>query len=123
MSLEFYRLLHFLGIFMLFSGLGAYLLGRQQVLKTEAVGRFPYQRTVAIIHGLGLFLILLGGFGMLARLQLGIETWVAIKLVIWLMLGGVLVLIKRVPSKMLLWWLLILVLGFCAAYLAVIKLT
>lgn len=50
-------------------------------------------------HGLGLLLVLVAGFGMLARLQgSAAGGWVLIKLVIWLVLGAATVVPYRRPQ-------------------------
>jgi hypothetical protein len=42
-----------------------------------------------ITHGLGLLLVLVAGFGMLAKLGIhGVPTWAALKLIIWVALGA-----------------------------------
>lgn len=50
------------------------------------------RRLVAALHGLGALLILVGGFGMLARLDLppgsGFPGWLWIKIVVWVLLAG-----------------------------------
>ena len=59
-------------------------------------------REQSIGHGIGLLLILLGGFGMQAKMKdvyqavygSGFPTWLIIKIVIWLALGGGIVLAK-----------------------------
>lgn len=60
---------------------------------------FANRKMIAITHGIGLFLILLGGFGMLARL--GIiwpwPGWIVAKFIIWLAYGGLLTLVYKKP--------------------------
>lgn len=119
MSLEFYRVLHLCGIFMLLSGLAA-LWG---VYATTAQPPAGQRRALAIIHGMGMLFALLGGFGMAAKLGFlaNFPLWLIFKIVIWLMLGGSMVLAKRKasvgPTLVLIW----VALGTLAAYLALIK--
>lgn len=48
-----------------------------------------FRKGVMVTHGVGLLLLLVAGFGMLAKLQIsGVPWWAAIKLVIWLALGA-----------------------------------
>jgi hypothetical protein len=93
MPYEFYKFLHFFGLFLLISGLmgvfvttwnGQQLVGRIKVFSFS-------------LHGLGLFLILLSGFGLLARLGLAREmpTWAYVKLAIWGTLALFVSLLKR----------------------------
>jgi hypothetical protein len=82
-----------------------------------------WQKSVAITHGIGMVLVLVGGFGMLARL--GIfwpwPGWVIGKIIIWLVLGVLVALIGRLPALAKpLWWVTI-ALGAIAAYLALNK--
>jgi hypothetical protein len=79
-----------------------------------------WRKPVAITHGIGLFLVLLGGFGMLARL--GIHWpwpgWVLVKVVIWIILGALgAVAARKTTLAQPLWWMTI-VLGGLAAYVA-----
>ncbi len=78
-----YKLIHVVGIIVLFVSLGA-MLGAGKSLKVAAAG-----------HGIGLVLILVSGFGLQAKLNLGFPVWMMGKLAIWLALGAVMVLIKR----------------------------
>ena len=80
-------------------------------------------------HGIGLLLILLGGFGMQAKMKdvyqavygSGFPTWLIIKIVIWLALGAGIVLAKRKIIKGLAAWIIIIALGMASAYLALKK--
>lgn len=82
----FYRAVHFLGIFGLVVVLSV-ALGRAALLSRD-----PWRRRLAGLHGAALFLILLGGFGMLARLGVDhgaiFPGWVWVKLAIWTTLGA-----------------------------------
>lgn len=117
MNPEIYRLIHFAGIFTLFLAFG-YLLAGPKSPKAAAIG-----------HGIGLFLILLGGFGMQAKLKAGyiasygsgFPTWLIIKIVIWVVLGGCMVLLKRKIIKGAAGWILVIVLGLASGYLALNK--
>ena len=114
MNYEIYRLIHFAGIFTLFLAFG-YLLAGPKAPKAAAIG-----------HGIGLFLILLGGFGMQAKMKAGyvatygsgFPTWLIIKIVIWLVLGGSIVLLKRKIIKGAAGWIAVIILGLASAYLA-----
>ncbi len=83
-----------------------------------------WRRPVAITHGVGLLLALVGGFGLLARLGVMHGTlpgWVLAKIGIWIifaLLIGVLIR-KRTWAKPL--WGTMLLLGGIAAYLAANK--
>lgn len=86
MPYALYKLIHFLGMFMVVVVLAATAM---HVLRGGTRADNPYRRSFAIAHGIGAFLVLLGGFGMLARLGLvsgGLPGWIVVKLVIWLVL-------------------------------------
>lgn len=119
-SLAGYKVLHILGTMLLFAALGGSLITWRDG------GPSPRGRSlIGMTHGLALVLILVTGFGALARLGMsnpGIwPLWMWIKVVVWLALGGAVVLIRRSPrSAGLLWWLLP-ILGALAGYLAISK--
>lgn len=119
MSYELYKVLHVFGILMLIAGLcglwGVYSAG-QPVLKSQRIG-------LALIHGFGMALILISGFGMLARLGFmsQIPLWTYAKMVIWLILGGSMALAKRRAGLGLRLVLLWVALGGAAGYLAIFK--
>lgn len=83
MDILTYKLLHIVGIIVLFVSLGA-MLGAGKSIKAAVAG-----------HGIGLVLILVSGFGMAAKAGYGFPAWMIGKLAIWLALGAVIVLIKR----------------------------
>lgn len=81
---------------------------------------YSWRKPVAITHGVGMFLVLLGGFGMLPGL--GIHWpwpgWVIGKVIIWIVFGALIALIFRKPTLAKpLWWITIALAGL-AAYLA-----
>lgn len=114
MNYETYRLVHFAGIFILLFAFGSLFTG-DKTTKGAAIG-----------HGIGLLLILLGGFGMQAKLKdayqiiygTSFPTWMILKIVIWVILGGAMVLAKRRIIKGLCAWVLIIALALASAYLA-----
>lgn len=120
-SYSVYKVVHLLGMFMLFSVLGGIALHAMNGgTKHDNVGR----RLVAALHGTALFIILLGGFGMLARLgivQGGLPGWVWAKLAIWLLIPFVGMIPYRRPESAK-WVLLMLpVFGGLAAWIAIYK--
>lgn len=120
MSYETYKLIHYTGIFLATSALAG-LAFVSTVAKSFA--DHPWRKMAVMAHGIGLFLVLLGGFGMLARLGLtaGLPGWVIGKLGIWLLLGGALVVAKRAPRLALPLWLGTVFASVAAAYLALSK--
>ena len=82
-----------------------------------------WRKPAIIGHGLGLFLMLLGGFGP-SRPDGdsgALAPWVTGKFVIWLLFGGSVALIYKKPAmSKLLWFVSVALLGV-AAYLALFK--
>lgn len=86
-----YKVVHYLGIFALVTALAATLArSGQPGAETD-----PWKKRLAMIHGVALFLILLGGFGMLARLDAGFPLWIVAKLGVWVVAGGLVALRKN----------------------------
>ena len=109
---EIYKLMHFAGMFLLFISLGAYALSDGSPSKPKAMA-----------HGSGLVLVLVGGFGMLARLQVSwpFPGWTLAKIAIWILFGGSIVIFKRklLPPKVSL--PLMVTLALAAGYFAIYK--
>ncbi|HUP25235.1 MAG TPA: hypothetical protein VNB06_20145 [Thermoanaerobaculia bacterium] len=118
MSYEFYKVLHILGVLMLFSGLvGSIVHAANRGDKAQNVLR----GALGALHGGGLLLLLIAGFGIIAKLGIGFPGWVWVKLVLWLVFGALIAVPYRKPSwNVALLWLLP-VLGTLAAYLAIYK--
>jgi hypothetical protein len=90
-----YKLIHFAGIFLVLLALAAM---SAHALRGGTRSNDPHRRALAIAHGVGGFLILLGGFGMLARLgivQAGLPGWIWAKLTIWVVVGALMALAYR----------------------------
>ena len=115
-SLVIYKNLHLIGVFMILMALGGLILQQIQASTRDQVWRKP----VAITHGIGMVLVLVGGFGMLARL--GIHWpwpgWILGKVIIWLVLGVMIAVIGRSPGMAKPLWWITLALAAIAAYLA-----
>jgi len=119
MSYLAYKLLHLLGVVLLFAALGALVV--RQLGATPPSPKDRGGRLAGITHGVALLVILVSGFGALAKLGLGLPGWAWWKLAVWLALGASLVAIRRLPSAApWLWWLLPF-LGGVAAWLALYK--
>ena len=111
-----YNIIHLTGLVMVFFALGGLTLHGISGGDREFAGR----KLAMITHGIGLSLALLGGFGLLARVEIAWvwPGWVFVKTLIWLILGGAVVLALRVPRLSTpLWWGSILLAGI-ATYLA-----
>jgi hypothetical protein len=119
MSYHVYKLLHFVGIFMVLVALGGIGLH----MATGGTKEFANRKLIGMIHGLGLFLSLFAGFGLLARLGLvqGMPAWAVGKLVVWLLLGGIPALFYRKQKWAKSLMGVVLVLAVLNAWLAVYK--
>ena len=121
-SHQFYNLVHIIGLVLLMVALGGIALAAD-----VSGGRSPMvsRRWAAVFHGLGAFLILLGGFGMLARLGIVAGSswpgWVWVKMGVWVTLGVAAFLPRRYPRTARPLLLLLPVLGGLAAYMAIYK--
>jgi len=81
-----YKVIHIIGVAFLVGALGGMAVHAANGGTRE--GSLTRRLTTAT-HGIGLLLVLVAGFAMLARLpQPGHMGWVAGKLVVWLLLGG-----------------------------------
>lgn len=121
LSFQLYNVVHIVGIIFLMAGLGGMALSAGAVAsETRSARRFAM-----VFHGIGAFLILLGGFGMLARLGIvqGMSWpgWVWGKAIIWGILGIAVIFPFRFRRTALPLMLLLPVLGGLAAYLAIYK--
>lgn len=119
MSYEFYKVLHILGLILLFFGFGGLLVAAYAKVELKK----PARIMGFVTHGLGLLFILVSGFGMAARLGMGagLPTWVQVKIGIWVLLGVGISLVRRKgyigwPVAILLWGL-----GTSAAIIAINK--
>ena len=118
MSYTFYKLVHFTGIFMVFSALGAQCMHALNGGSKNHAGR----KWLGIMHGVGLLAVLVAGFGLIARLGLhSFPAWIYGKLIIWVALGGVGAIAARKNNVAGMIWVLIILLGYSAAYLGLAK--
>ena len=113
MSYEFYKILHLTGVFGMLLAMGAAAASGPQV--DSSVRRFN-----SMLHGIGLLLILVAGFGMLSRGGLGFPGWAIAKVFIWLAIGALPMIARRhhAPLRTI---LIALVLAFVATWLVLTK--
>jgi len=80
---SFYIFLHVTGLTLLALSLGGMAIHRQSSSETRP-------KILSIFHGIGMLLILVAGFGLLARLSISFPwpLWVWAKLLMFLFLGG-----------------------------------
>jgi hypothetical protein len=113
-----YKSLHIFGAFLLFTSLGG--LVALQLVARESVPA-ALRRLLGALHGTSLLILLVAGFGMMARLGIMIQwpPWIFIKIVIWLALGGVIVLQRRLGAWNRAMFVALPLLGLLAALAAV----
>ncbi|MCC6242881.1 MAG: hypothetical protein IT353_08570 [Gemmatimonadaceae bacterium] len=118
---DFYEVLHIIGIAMLFVAIGGVAVhaangGSKSASSTRGL--------VGSMHGLGALLILVGGFGMLARMGLvqgAFPGWLWGKLIIWTILSAIVLLPYRKPELARPFLRLLPLLAGAAVYLALYK--
>ena len=104
----FLKIVHLVGVFALFTSLGAILLG--------AAGK----KGASMMHGIALLLIAAMGFAMLHKPPMD-QYWWMLKLVMWLFLGAAPVLAKRKLLPAALVMILCLAAAALAAWLGLCK--
>ena len=111
MTYETYKILHIVGLLLVFLGLGGQLVG-------SGSGKFP-----AVLHGLGMVVLLVAGFGLLARLGASWPWagWVWGKVVVWLVIGALPALHKKKVLPDQIAWIAAVAIGGAAAWLAIAK--
>ncbi len=118
---DLYEIIHVIGIAMLFVAIGGVAVhAANGGSKTNTSTR----GLVSAVFGIGSFLILLGGFGMMARLGLvrGMPpAWLTVKMVIWFVLSGIVLLPYRKPALARPFLLFLPLLAGVAVYMAVYK--
>jgi hypothetical protein len=109
MTPEIYRLLHVVGVLLLFLGLGG-------VLASEP-GKSP--KLAAALHGIGLLTMIVAGVGLMHRSSpvIGWEPWVFAKIGGWLLLGAMPTLIKKGVLPRFFALLLVVAIGAAGAWL------
>ena len=121
-SHQFYNVVHIVGIVLVMASLGCTAIhalngGSKQTNAARALQ--------AALHGVGALLVLVGGFGMLARLgfQHGgmFPAWLLVKLGVWLVASTLLFIPYRKPSLAKPIYLSLPVLAGIAAYMAIYK--
>ncbi|WP_413558294.1 hypothetical protein [Bdellovibrio sp. HCB209] len=119
MTYEFYKIAHMLGLITLFFGFGGLLVTTYAGVTLNSKARLMSFAT----HGMGLLLLLIGGFGMLAKMGImkQLPGWALAKLGIWVIMGAAISIVKR---KGHIGWpiaILLFGLGTTAAMLAITK--
>ena len=107
MSIYIYKVIHLVGVICLFLGLASALMPADT----------PQRKIGLRIHGIGLLLLLLGGFGLIAKLGLKMEWWIWVKLALWFGFGAMPLIGKRGLMPAPAAWGLAILFGFIAILL------
>lgn len=110
----YFKLAHLIGLMCLFMGIGGYIAMSST---TDAAKR----KVFGMLHGIGLVLLLLAGFGFLGVAKMGTPAWVWVKAVLWLAFGAFPILAKRRILSEPALILIALILGTALAYLGLFK--
>ena len=118
MNPNIYQVLHIVGIAMVFLGYGA-LLARSMA----APDNVSVRKLGSITSGIGLLVILVAGFGLISKMGHNFTSpWLIVKMLIWLALGGLIVLINRKPQlAVMLWWVLIALGAIAASMVYIVR--
>ena len=104
-----YKIIHLIGISALALGMGGMLAGG------------PNRKPFAILQGIALLVMLITGFGLLAKLKLGFPSFAIAKLVIWLVIGAMPVIVRKLKLPLVATIVLSLTLVGIMAWLGVMK--
>lgn len=96
LTYQIYKIIHFTGLILLFLGFGGLLSASMNRSQLKTFPRIVF----SISHGIGLLALMIGGFGMLARLhQMNpIPGWVYGKLACWVLMGIGISVVKRISG-------------------------
>ena len=119
MSYQFYKVIHILGVILVFTG----LVGTLMTLWNTADIKKSIRKLGAISHGIGLVFVLVSGFGLAARLGYfgSLPNWIYVKIGIWAIAGALMYFVKRKANLGFSLYFVIIGAGFFAALLAVTK--
>jgi len=118
---ETYKVLHILGVLLAFATLGGLAL---TVANGATKSTSSVRRLIGISHGVATFIILLGGFGALARLGVmhgNLPGWILVKIACWAVLAVLVAIPYRKPdlARNIFWCLPVL--GGVAVVMAIYK--
>ena len=118
-SYAVYKAVHLIGVMLTVAALaGMAIHAANGGLRAEALTR----RLTTAVHGAGLLLVLVAGFGMLARLGASPGAgWVLLKLVVWVTLGVAAAVPYRRPQLARVLFLLVPLLAATAGIIAITK--
>ena len=105
----FYKIIHLVGISVLALGVGGMMAGGEK------------RKTFAMLQGIGLLVMLISGFGLLAKLGLGYPHFAIVKTALWLVTGMLPVIFRKLRTPLPAAILVSNILVSIMAYLGVMK--
>lgn len=119
MSTQFYLVLHLIGVIVLFYALGGLALH----VYNGGTRNFGSRRFVMLVHGIAMMLVLIPGFGLLAKTGVAWPWpfWVWAKLAAWLVLGGITHLILKKTAWAKAMYFVVLLIGAFAILMVELK--
>jgi hypothetical protein len=118
-TLPFYKNIHLFGMFLSMTSLGGVAI---HAANGGTKASSSTRMLTASVFGVGMLLVLAGGFGQAARLGIlanGFPGWMIAKMAIWVIVAVLSILPYRIPALAKPIYLVVPVLGGCAAYLAI----
>lgn len=121
---DLYEIVHIIGLALVMTSLGGIAIHAAEGGPRKGPGA---RRGLLAAYGTGLFLILLGGFGMLARLGLAkggmaeFPGWLWAKLAVWAVLGAIMMIPYRAPKAAMQVLVAVPLLAGLATYFALYK--
>lgn len=109
MDYTFYKIAHLIGISILALGVGGMMAGGEK------------RKTFAMLQGIGLLVMLVTGFGLLAKLKLGFPHFAMVKVALWLLIGALPVIFRKLKTPLPAAILISIILVGIMAYLGVVK--
>ena len=109
MDANTYKIIHLIGISALALGVGGMMAGGSN--------RKPF----AILQGVALLVMLVSGFGLLAKLHLGFPHFAIVKVLLWIVIGALPVIFRRLKLPVIAAMLISLTLVGVMAWLGVMK--
>lgn len=110
MEAHYYRLIHVVGVLLVFVGLGG-------VLANAAKDGPKPSPIYYALHGIGLLALLVAGIGFVHKAGLPWANWMSVKVACWVVLGVAPILVRKGYLTRFLALLLVLAVGAGAVYL------
>lgn len=104
-----YKIIHLTGISALALGVGGMMAGGEK------------RKTFAMLQGIGLLVMLVSGFGLLSKLGLGFPPFAIVKLLLWLVIGMLPMVFRKLKTPLPVAILISLTLVGIMAWLGVMK--